>query len=56
VTYPFIEALAELGLDAACRKFEGLADGVNMFAGKLSCQAVAEAHGLPFTAFAPGQN
>jgi alanine dehydrogenase len=53
VTYPYIEALAEHGLNAACRKFVGLADGVNVHAGKLTCDAVARAHGLPFTPFAP---
>jgi alanine dehydrogenase len=53
VTYPYIEALAEHGLNAACRKFDGLADGVNVHAGKLTCDAVARAHGLPFTPFAP---
>ncbi|HUB65966.1 MAG TPA: alanine dehydrogenase [Candidatus Methylacidiphilales bacterium] len=55
VTYPYIEALAEHGLDAACRRHAGLADGVNVIDGKLTCRAVAEAHGLPFIAFAPGQ-
>jgi alanine dehydrogenase len=53
VTYPYIEALAEHGLDAACGKYDGLAAGVNVRAGKLTCAAVAKAHGLPFTAFIP---
>ena len=48
-----IEALAEHGLDAACRKFDGLAAGVNVHAGKLTCDAVAAAHELPFSAFVP---
>jgi alanine dehydrogenase len=51
VTYPYIEALAELGLGEACRKFPGLEQGVNIMGGKLTCQAVAEAHGLPYEAF-----
>jgi alanine dehydrogenase len=51
VTYPYIEALAELGLPEACAKFEGLAPGVNVHAGQITCPAVAEAHGLPHTAF-----
>src|SRR3984885_3165439 len=40
VTYPYIEGLAENGLDAACGKFDGLAAGVNVRAGKLTCDAV----------------
>ena len=51
VTYPYIEALAEQGLAEACQKFEGLADGVNVQEGKITCQAVAEAHKLPFVPF-----
>jgi alanine dehydrogenase len=51
VTYPYIEALAELGLEAACDKKAGLAQGVNVFENGLTCAAVAEAHQLPFTPF-----
>jgi alanine dehydrogenase len=51
VTYPYIEALAENGLGGACGKFDGLAAGVNVHAGKLTCDAVAKAHGMTFTAF-----
>ncbi|HEX4140253.1 MAG TPA: alanine dehydrogenase [Candidatus Methylacidiphilales bacterium] len=50
VTYPYIEALAEGGLAEACRRFDGLADGINVLAGKITCQAVAEAHGLAYDA------
>ena len=53
VTYPYIEALAEHGLDAACGKFDGLAAGVNVIAGQLTCDAVAKAHGLPFAPYVP---
>jgi alanine dehydrogenase len=52
VTYPFIEALAEHGVAEACRKFDGLAQGVNIFSGRITCEAVARAHGLPWTPFA----
>ncbi len=52
VTYPYIEALAEGGLPEACRKFPGLAAGVNVHQGKLTLEAVAQAHGLAFTPFA----
>jgi alanine dehydrogenase len=51
VTYPYIEALAEHGFAEACRKFPGLDQGVNVIDGKLTCQAVAEAHGLAFEPF-----
>jgi alanine dehydrogenase len=51
VTTPYIEALAEYGLAEACRKFDGLAAGVNVYEGKITCKAVADAHGLPFTTF-----
>jgi alanine dehydrogenase len=56
VTYPFIEALADDGLDAACRRQPGLEDGVNVIDGKVTCRAVAEAHGLPFSVLADGRN
>jgi alanine dehydrogenase len=51
VTYPYIEALAELGLTEASRKFDGLVGGVNVRDGKVMCEAVAKAHGLPFEAW-----
>jgi alanine dehydrogenase len=51
VTYPYIEALADHGLADACRRQAGLDLGVNVFAGKITCQAVAEAHGLEFERF-----
>ncbi len=51
VTFPYIEALAELGLAEACRKFDGLAAGVNIIDGKITCQAVAQAHGLAYTSY-----
>jgi alanine dehydrogenase len=53
VTYPYVEALAEHGLDVACGKFDGMAAGVNVHKGKLTCDAVAKAHGLPFVAYMP---
>ena len=51
VTYPYIEALAEYGLAEACRRQIGLAGGVNVLEGQLTCQAVADAHGLPYVAY-----
>jgi alanine dehydrogenase len=51
VTYPYIEALADHGLEEACRRQEGLAGGVNILENQVTCQAVAEAHGLPYVPF-----
>ena len=51
VTYPYIETLAEYGVEAACRKQPGLIPGVNVLENKLTCQAVAQAHDLPYTPF-----
>src|SRR5260221_11003769 len=51
VTYPYIEAIAEHGLAAACRRQTGLAQVVNILDGRITCQAVAEAHGLPYTTY-----
>jgi alanine dehydrogenase len=50
VTSPFIEALADLSLEEACRRQPGLAEGINVRDGQITCHGVAEAHGLPFTA------
>jgi alanine dehydrogenase len=51
VTFPYIEALADHSLEEACRRQPGLAQGVNVIAGRLTCDAVAQAHGLPYAAF-----
>jgi alanine dehydrogenase len=51
VTYPYVEALAEHGLAEACRKFPGLDAGVNVMEERLTCRAVAEAHGMNFAPF-----
>jgi alanine dehydrogenase len=52
VTLPYIEALAAHGVVEACRRKPGLAEGVNVFDGQITCAAVAGAFGLPFTPFA----
>jgi alanine dehydrogenase len=49
LTFPYIEALADHGLDGACRRQIGLAQGLNVMNGQLTCQAVADAHGLPYS-------
>jgi alanine dehydrogenase len=50
VTLPYVEALADLGFAEAIRRDSALARGVNTHAGRLTYPAVAEAHGLPYTA------
>ncbi len=47
-TLPFIVRLAEAGVDQAIISSPGLSRGVNLRQGKVTCQAVAEAHGLSF--------
>ena len=49
VTYPFIELLADGGLAEACRRQPALVGGINVLDGKLTCQAVAQAHQMPFS-------
>ncbi len=48
VTLPYLLKLASSGVDAAMRADAGLAKGVNLFQGKVTCRGVAEAHGLRF--------
>src|SRR5947207_4303508 len=50
VTYRYIELLADLGLEEACRKQPALIGGINTRDGRLTCRAVAEAHGLQYAA------
>ena len=49
VTYPYVETLADYGLAEACQRRPELLDGINILEGKITFQAVAEAHGLPFS-------
>jgi alanine dehydrogenase len=46
VTYRYVELLADCGLENACKKQPALIGGINTRDGRLTCQAVAEAHGL----------
>ena len=48
VTYRYVELLADLGLEGACKKQPALIGGINARDGRLTCQAVAEAHGLKY--------
>ena len=49
VTLPYAEAIANKGLRRAIADDPALAKGVNVTAGKITYQAVADAHGLPHT-------
>ena len=46
VTYRYVELLADLGLEGACKKQPALIGGINSLDGRLTCRAVAEAHRL----------
>ena len=48
VTLPYVEVMAELGLAEAVAHDRALARGVNVLDGKVTYEAVAEAHGLDF--------
>jgi alanine dehydrogenase len=48
VTFHYVQLLADYGLEEACKRQPALAGGINTRAGKLTCQAVAEAHGLKY--------
>jgi alanine dehydrogenase len=48
-TLPYVEAIAGHGLAAAVADDPALARGVNVVDGKLTYEAVAEAHGLQYT-------
>jgi alanine dehydrogenase len=50
VTYRYIEQLADLGLSEACQRQPAIVSGINVQAGRITCRAVAEAHGLAFDA------
>ena len=49
VTLPYVDAIATHGLDAAIARDPALAKGVNVLGGAVTYEAVAEAHGLPWT-------
>jgi alanine dehydrogenase len=48
VTFRYIELLANLGLEGACKKQPALIGGINTRDGRLTCRAVADAHGLKY--------
>ena len=47
-TLPYLLKLASAGVEAAIRADAGLAKGVNLLEGKVTCRGVADAHGLRF--------
>jgi alanine dehydrogenase len=50
VTLPYVERIAALGWQDAARRDPALALGVNVVAGDVVCEPVAQAHGLPYVA------
>jgi alanine dehydrogenase len=48
VTLPYVEAIADYGIRDAITRDPALARGVNVWEGKLTYEAVAEAHGLEY--------
>src|SRR4051812_15576375 len=48
VTLPYVEAIADHGLREAVSRDSALAHGVNVLDGKITYEAVAEAHGLDY--------
>jgi alanine dehydrogenase len=49
VTYPYIELLADNGLEKACCKQPALLGGINVMNAKLTIKPVADAHGMPYS-------
>jgi alanine dehydrogenase len=49
VTLPYAELIADYGIREAIARSRPLARGVNVFEGKLTYEAVAEAHGLDYS-------
>jgi len=47
-TLPFIVRIASAGVERAIRSDPGLARGVNVTGGKVTCKGVAEAHGMRY--------
>jgi alanine dehydrogenase len=46
VTYRYVQLLADLGLEGACKRQPALIGGINTRDGRLTCSAVADAHSL----------
>jgi alanine dehydrogenase len=52
-TLPYVQSLARHGWEKACRADPALRAGINVRAGQVTCQGVAEAFGLPLAAALP---
>lgn len=52
-TFPYLQALADHGFEAACQKRRELVSGVTTWDGALCNDEVAKAHDLPFTPSTP---
>jgi alanine dehydrogenase len=52
VTLPYVEAIAKHGLAGAVARDPALARGVNVLGGKITYEAVAEAHGMEYSELA----
>jgi len=52
VTYRYLELLADSGLADACERQPALLGGINVMGGRLTHQAVANAHGMPWSPLA----
>ena len=50
LTAPYIQAMADHGLDGACDHLQGLRSGINVQHGDITCKAVGEAHQMPWKA------
>jgi alanine dehydrogenase len=48
VTFGYVQLLADCGLEKACQKNPALTGGINTRDGRLTCEAVAEAHGIKY--------
>ena len=48
MTAPYIQAMADQGLNAACEHLQGLRSGINVQNGEITCKAVGEAHQMPW--------
>ena len=49
MTLPYVETLADHGVVAAIERDPELARGVNVLGGRITYEAVAEAHGFEYT-------
>ncbi len=53
VTFPYVLRMATRGLHGACVDDPGLADAINLFAGRLTNRAVAETFGMEHAPYVP---